>query len=412
MRFGALGVAVCAGCFRPSPPAGAPCPDGTCPNGQTCVAGICQSEGTPGTDASGDATPQLVPSNGISPTLLEGATAELMFDRLSIDSDDGSIRSASIVVREAGEGLISGINFVHFDGMGVFSAQRFAVPAGKSWDIHGDNTIVLFAATTIDVAGTLDAGASGQSGALGGHGGGTSASNPGCRGHAGGAYDLGFGDGGGGGGGVATGGHGAPASMGTPVDGGADTCASPSTRPLQGGHGGGAGGYDSTNSVLRGGPGGGGGGAIALVAMGSISVSGVVGSPGAGGLSNATGDGGGGGGAGGAVFLESLMISVTGAITANGGGGGAASGGDSGGRGHLDDANRASGGAFNTAKGGLGGSANGPATDGDAFTDAATSRGCGGGGAAGTIELRGITTSIDPMAVASPAPMMTTADVR
>jgi hypothetical protein len=411
MRFGALCVAVCAGCFRPSPPNGVPCPDGTCPNGQSCVLGVCQPDGTGGNPDGTSPTPQLVPSNGISPTLLEGATADLAFDKLSIDTDDGSIRSANVVVRDAGEGLMNGINFVHQDGMGVFSAQSFTVPAGKSWDISGGNAIVLFAATTIDVSGTLDVGGNGQGGALGGHSGGTTNANPSCRGHAGGAYDLGFGDGGGGGGGVAQGGHGAAASAGTPVDGGG-TCSTPSTRPLHGGQGGGAGGYDSTNSVLRGGTGGAAGGAIALVAMGSISVSGVVGSPGAGGLSNATGDGGGGGGSGGSVFLESLQIGVTGAITANGGGGGAASGGASGGRGHLGDANRAGGGAFNTAHGGLGGSANGPAGDGDVFTDTTSSRGCGGGGAAGMIEIRSITVMLDPMAVASPTPMMTTADVQ
>ena len=38
-------VTLLVGCFTPSPPAGAPCaPDGSCPSGQTCFAGVCREE--------------------------------------------------------------------------------------------------------------------------------------------------------------------------------------------------------------------------------------------------------------------------------------------------------------------------------------------------------------------------------
>jgi len=415
MRVGALCVAVVAGCFRPSPQAGAPCgPAGECPNGQTCTNGFCEPEGGNPPDGSAlEPGARLVPSNGISPTLLDGATAEITYDKLDIDTDDGSMRSANLTVRAAGEGLQNGISFVKLDGMGVFSAKRFALGAGKSWNISGGNTVVFFSATTIDLNGTLDVGAIGGAGDLGGLDGGTTAENPACRGRAGGAYDLGFGDGGGGAGGATTGGDGAAASNGTPRPGG-EICATPSTRPLRGGHGGGAGGVDVATGALRGGQGGGGGGAIALVAMGSISVGGIVASPGAGGLSLATGDGGGGGGGGGAVFLESptIAITVSGAVTANGGGGAAPTGGASGARGHLTDANRAGGGAYLGVVGGLGGAANGAPGAGSTYTDGVSSRGAGGGGAGGAIEIRGVGVTIDAAAITSPTPMMTTAIVQ
>jgi hypothetical protein len=62
--------------------------------------------------------------------------------------------------------------------------------------------------------------------------------------------------------------------------------------------------------------------------------------------------------------------------------------------------------------GGRGGTANGMPGDGAVYTDTVSSRGAGGGGAAGILEIRAISAMLDTMAVASPMPMMTTAVVQ
>src|SRR5215470_16973413 len=120
MRRGMLCISVVAGCYQPSPKAGAPCDPGECPSGQTCVGGFCEPLGST-TDGGPGGGMQLVPSNGISVTLLDGATAQVTYDKLDIDTDSGEMRSAQNLVRPAGEGLMNGINFVRLDGMGVFS---------------------------------------------------------------------------------------------------------------------------------------------------------------------------------------------------------------------------------------------------------------------------------------------------
>ncbi|MEJ7596506.1 MAG: hypothetical protein WKG01_01245 [Kofleriaceae bacterium] len=128
---------------------------------------------------------------------------------------------------------------------------------------------MLYAATTIVVQGEVDAGGYSMQGGAGGNNGGQTGGQPACRGGAGDAYAVGFGEGGGGGGAATPGGNGAPANLPT-FGAGGSMCARPSTIPLRGGNGGGAGGIDSANGMLRGGGGGGGGGAIALVAMQSL----------------------------------------------------------------------------------------------------------------------------------------------
>ena len=414
MRFVvALAVAV-AGCYRPSPPAGAPCANGECPSGLRCVDDICIS-GDPDGDGSvadadlTDAAPALVPSNGISPSLLDGATAMITADKLDFDTETGRIKSANVVVREAGQGVRNGIGFAVVDGMGVFTATSMTVPNGNGWTAGGDNAWVLYAATTITVLGEIDAGATVNLGGPGGKSGGANTATLVCRGGAGLAYPGSFGEGGGGAGGATTGGDGGPANQPTFGIGGTQ-CDQPSTIPLRGGNGGGAGGFDTMTGMLRGGVGGGGGGAIALVAMDAITITGVVGVPGGGGDAHTNGDGGGGGGGGGAILLESPLILVEGALTANGGGGGAPSGAD-GNRGTIASANTATGGSFNGKRGGHGGAGTSPPSDGETYDDGLGTmrRGGGGGGAAGRIEVKAILATVASDAVTSPPVTMTTA---
>ncbi len=441
-----------AGCYHPDVASGVPCGAGdACPTGLACENGVCVPPGG-STDAAPpdiaiDACPQaqcenattlldcdgsrvtcsngcdetngahcrqLVPSNGIPIALLGGATANIT-GNWTFNTETGEIRKGNMILRQAGTGVIAGISFQVIDGMGVFAANRWDVPVNVDWDANGTNTWVLFAATTINVSGTIDAGASGEVGGPGGSNATTSMSGTACRGRAGRYFLAGFGEGGGGGGGRDGGGDGAPSNMdtGNATGAGGTQCSTRATTiPLRGGAGGGAGAASSLN------PGGGGGGAIALVAMESVTVSGAVGAPGGGGASAATGtspggDAGGGGGGGGAVFLEAPIVTITGALTANGGSGASPSSVD-GARGSLTTASAAAGGSFSgpggTRNGGRGGAGSLTPGNGQTYTyddglgtpTSIVSRGAGGGGSAGRVQIKA-TTRTTTGSVLSPA---------
>ena len=408
------------GCYRPAPAPGAPCsPSGECPSGQTCQAGVCVLAG----DAGGDACPAtacvgeqitdctgthacafgcaaggpphclaLVPSNGITVDLLDGATADVAAPELLFDTETGEIEDENgDLLRPPGEGVIGGIGFTIRDGMGVFTAHSFTLEAAAQWEADGQNALVLFAADAIEIAGLLDVGGNGSfAGPGGGDGSDGGPASTGCTGGDGRFKMTISASAGGGGGGGATAGGGGAATMADPngaTAGGAGgtACSPPSATPLVGGNGGGAAGAE--NGVVRGGPGGGAGGAVALVAMTRVRVSGAVAAPGNGGGTNATANGGGGGGSGGAVFLESPVVELVGALTANGGGGGPPGNTNVlrvfGGRGHIADATPASGGTFNNVAGGTGGAGTTAPTNGGTLLG-----GAGGGGAAGAIHIR------------------------
>ncbi len=442
-----LPLAMAAGCYHPSPAAGTPCSSrGECPSGLECVDDLCQEPGTSQVDAAIDACPavsclagdlagcgsritcangcadttstapahcmQLVPSNGITVALLAGATADVSALDYDFDTDTGEILVNTTVIRPAGTGVINGIGFTVVDMMGVFTAHSFEisplVASGDDCDGDGANALVLFSSTTITVLGVLDAGANGtDAGPAGGNGATTGVATPTCRGKAGLWQAAGFGEGGGGGGGRHAGGAGAPSNLAT-FGAGGPSCSTPVTSPLRGGNGGGAGGVETAPSpdVVHGGNGGGGGGALALVAMESITITGTVTSPGAGGFTSATGDGGGGGGSGGAILIESPVVTITGDLTANGGGGAGPSVND-GSRGHILDGNQASGGVFMTASGGKGGTGSATPTAGTTYTDGlgTMARGGGGGGGAGRTEIKA-RSQVTTGASLSPTPTM------
>ena len=445
---------VVAGCYSAQPATGLPCAEnGACPDGLECRTGRCEKPGSDVIDGSFDVPVDvaidacasatcsgndivgcgesvtcqtacssiggahcmvLVPSNGLSGTLLQGATADVTSNQdWTFDTDVGQIKKGNIFLRNPGTGVISGIRFQVIDGMGVFSARSFTITAGSVFGAVGSNTLALYATTTIQISGELSVSASSDAGGPGGSSSNLSTITGGCRGRAGRNLGATYAEGGGGGGGVTAGGIGGPSNNGPGTGLGGTVCTSaPSTIPLRGGNAGGAGGQSSSNW------GGGGGGGVALVAMESITVSGVVTAPGAGGASNQD-NGGGGGGGGGAIFLEAPTVTVTaaGAVTANGGSGAAPSIGD-GLPGSRTSSNPVLGGAYacpivgGTARGGSGGTRLAPPTSGGNCTyddglGTAGSRGGGGGGAVGKIEMKALM-STTTGAVLSPTPLQTT----
>ncbi len=440
MRARLLLLAIAASCYQPAVAIGVPCADnGACPSGLECRDGTCERAGGDGglrIDACAGATCSgndivgcgepvtcttacssiggahcmvLVPSNGLDATLLVGATANVMGNWTFYG--DGEIRKGNINLRASGTGIISGIGFQQIEGMAVYTARSFLAAAGDTLDASpGPSPVVLFAATTIVIDGAIDAGASGNVAGPGGTNGNTSTASSGCRGGAGRVLGTGVGDGGGGGGGATAGGSGGSSASGASTGLGGSACDNPTTIPLRGGNGGGAGAQSISNA------GGGGGGAIALVAMESITITGTVGTPGGGGVAG-NGNGGGGGGGGGALFLEAPTVIISGAVTANGGSGAAPSTGD-GLRGSISSATPANAGSdtcpviLATRRGGVGGAGMASPTAGETCTyddglGTNGSRGAGGGGSVGRIEIKALIATTQG-AVISPPPALTT----
>jgi len=460
MRSPLVLLAIAAGCYQPTVATGLPCAEnGACPSGLDCRAGTCELPSGTGdapidvmVDATIDACPaatcsgddivgcgapvmcatgcstaggahcrELVPSNGVTTTLLTGVTANVSGNDWNFDTDSGEIKKGNQTLRNPGVGVIAGIGFHVVGGMAVFSARSFVVGTFDDFDADGDNTLVLYAATTITVRGSVDVGSVSSTGGPGGSDASAVSTGLDCRGRTGRFFSAGFGEGGGGGGGLTAGGNGAASNQPSPTGLGGTLCtALPTTIPLRGGAGGAHGGDSSSNA------GGGGGGAVALVAMQSISVTGDVGAPGAGGQSGAgpapSGDGGGGGGGGGAVFLEAPFVTISGALTANGGGGAAPFTGD-GARGSRGSATAAAGGTYTgpggTASGGRGGTGSLSPGNGDTYTQddgllppaVIITRGGGGGGAAGRIEVKSLSRTTSG-ATLSPAPVYSDATMQ
>lgn len=442
---------VAAGCYQPTIAPGQPCAEnGACPEGFECRTGTCElPDGTSdgplpdvpidacagatcsGNDIVGCGPPVtcttacssiggahcmvLVPSNGLSRGMLAGATANVTGNDWDFDTVSGGIKKGNIILRADGTGVNAGIGFQIVDGMGVFTAHSFNVSAVDDFSASGTNTLVLFAATTITVSGTIDVGSYSSAAGSGGSSGTSSTSGASCRGRAGRFFSNAFAEGGGGGGGRTAGGDGGAANQGAPAGLGGALCTLLSTTtPLRGGAGGGHGGGQTANS------GGGGGGGLALVAMESISITGSVGSPGGPGISgpgpSPSGDGGGGGGAGGAVFLEAPTVTISGALTANGGSG-ASPFNVNGARGSLSTGSSVAGGSYMGVSGGRGGSGALSPGSGAIYTTTDTvpvppvitsARGSGGGGAAGRTEIKALVrnttgATLSPLPTTTPA---------
>jgi hypothetical protein len=249
----------------------------------------------------------------------------------------------------------------------MIAADSIVVPTGHHF-VSGGNALVLVAATTIDVQGTLDASGSPTTTPVTGSvcnnvSSGSIAASGTCGGGGGGAFGDVSGTGGAGGTANAEGGNGASGISSIIV-----------VRAGCPGAGGGA--LDPFGPTSQGGiP----GGAIYMIAGTSITVetAGIVLANGGGGGGAASTEGGGGGASGGLIGFDSLVVDIQGTVTADGGGGG-------GGGGAADGDN---GGDGQGMTHGIGSTPGGNGGDGENdFTspgDGVTATGMGGGGGAG-----------------------------
>lgn len=331
--------------------------------------------------------------------------------RISIFIEEPPPWEVGVEVREPGFGPdeTTGISFefqTQPDGasrMGVFSFQKFDIPANFTIGVVGPYPLVIMseedsvieggvkAGCIWDVGPTYaDAGESGEEDGSGGEGG-VSGSE--------------FGGGGGGG-------YGGPGGAGAGVGGlgatGGSTYGTPEIIPLIGGAGGGwSGGPEGDDD--GGSRGGRSGGAVEIVCGGTLTISatGWVDASGCGGFPSYDGTtphGGGGGGSGGSILLEAPTVEVQGNLSVNGGAG-AAGGylGDPdaeewsmyGERGQPATTTAAGGGTSTGADNCNGGDGNGGGGDagGDA-PDCTALFGGGGGGGAGRIRVNGQTVNI------------------
>ncbi len=334
MRVACCAILALSACYAPKIVGGAPCDPSvsdSCPLGQTCEpvagGGVCSGGDAPGpgVDAGDDA---------------------------SIDASTGFCLGANLVGRVCTP--VEPTAVVRFDGQ--MTINTASLNAGNCTEIRaqqggpslclilgatieiattatlrgiGPNPLVLFAARTITVAGTLDvashfgetigglpvvgAGARNASdcNAIGIDGkssdGGNQDANSGGGG-AGGSFGGNGGNGGNGRGGI---------RGGVPVLG---TIPPALVGGCPGGHGG-----DGTQGG-GGAVGGNGGGAVYLLARDQISIGGKINASGGGGSAGGPGNfsagAGGGGGAGGLIGLEAPRVTATGTVFANGGGGG------------------------------------------------------------------------------------------
>lgn len=212
----------------------------------------------------------------------------------------------------------------------VISAATITIPDGATVRATGPRPLVLVAATTITISGTLDVSS-------------TRATTVPVKGESLGAgadsraglcaadFSRGPGSGQGGGGGGAggslggRGGGGADGNVDTgsaKADGGDNTSFRERTTFLRGGCRGQNGGAGRSPGGA-GGIGGPPGGAVFLAAGAAVQIVGRITANGGGGLGgDAQAGGGGGGGSGGFIAIEATMVSNRGAITAKGGGGG------------------------------------------------------------------------------------------
>lgn len=361
----------------------------------TCVGGAPVGQECP-QGCSENVTPhcrELTPSNGASLTDLTGVTSaiDIAGGRVFVfDTDDGSIESydlSSLVtppltVRNPGDGVVDGIGFRSagqgpgLPSLGIWSVTAFTVNPGVSTALHGTarfvgaRAAIVLSRGAITVRGVVDAGAGvfnrtcRECGGPGGGNGGTRMDPAtGCAPGGNGAYGAADETGGAGGGMSTIGADGGDSDAEGGVAASIATCPGVELIPLQGGSGGGRGGYDASPPVAGGEVGGGGGGAIQLTSLAAISIVGTadVYAGGAGGAGSSGRYGGGGGGAGGAILLEAPTITIgdTARITANGGGGGSgrtSSAGEAGNRGAMRaSGGTGDGGGGNDGRGGRGG---------------------------------------------------------
>lgn len=331
-----------------------------------------------------------------------------LFDKslqgVRIDGSAGTISdNGGTVIRDAGQGVRSGIDYEVRGGVAIFRMKSVVIGDAT---FLGPYAIAIVTDRHIGVNGplNLEGACTDRTGGPGGFSGGTLRNGGGGPGGGGGGGAGSTGAGGGGAGGADNGGTGGAQTQ--PIAGGPPN-GDVGITMLVGGSGGGAGNAMSLNASAHG---GGGGGALQLVANGDIAITGSINAGGCGGAPGVAGPGGGGGGgAGGSLLFEAPTIVATAPIAANGGGGGG--GGASGTQGVAGGlgGNVASGGMSLQGGGGAGG----------ALDMAAGSPGegmiqnnGGGGGSVGRIRFETRTGGLGGAATISPQPVTVPADVQ
>jgi hypothetical protein len=412
MRLGLCALLALPACYAPTIIGGVTCDPNAahCPIGQTCQA---QGSAFACTSGSGvDASGADASVDGIGFCYGVGLLGSVCFATeptqavtLTAATINTSLPASCTEMRPQSGG----------PAICLIAGRTIDVASGATVRAIGPSPLVLVAAETLTISGTLDvssrlvdtlggtpvfgAGArtAAECAALGVDGAAANGPNDGGGGGAGGSFGAAGAQGGNGAGGNT---HGTPHPVGAPttVVGG-----------CPGGHGG--------DGVGGGGGqvGGGGGGAVYLIAGGSIAIAaaGKLNASGAGGDRGTdgidTGGGGGGGGAGGLIGLDAPHITLGGAVFANGGGGGGGNGNDfdqNGMRGADPTA------PAEPAKGGAGGIAGGAGGDGAFGTTLAKPGGggsqnfCaggGGGGGTGVIRVFGVPPTSVTGAVSPPA---------
>jgi hypothetical protein len=377
------GVACNLSGFCETPGSGLPCgPGNTCPEGQECsVQGFCGPSGVggghdAGFDAAGGGGPFCY---GTAPFSVCFATAPTgAIDVAAPTTFDTGIGSGGTQLTCSNP--LSG-------GTGYCVLAAGTITIGSQLSAVGTRPLVLVAADSIDVIGTLDVAShrapmeSIGAGAdpIGCSAGTLPATSSGTSGGGAGGSFIGKGGNGGNGGGASGGTGGArgnAVSLGTVLRGGC---------PGQDGAG--------TGKGAR----GHGGGAVYMIAGRAITVHGGINAGGEGGAGGiGSNNGGGGGGAGGLIGFDAptTIFMATGVVIANGGGGGEGGGssGANGAPGFDSDSNTAvSGGSGGSSAGGDGGDGSagavgGPGVIGQDGSAANGGGGGGGGGGAGIIK--------------------------
>ena len=427
--LGALG-----GCYKPTPPAGAPCNQASeCPSPLMCIAGTCTTTGDAmmmidapaDTPVMPDAFHMLVPSNGITPMFPPGNTSVLISGNANFNVDTGRVSGS--IARPSGAGIIGGIGYEQTDYMGaplaVFTFHDLSVTQTGNIQLSGSRAVVFVVEKDMMMAGMIDGagGCGGGSRPCAGPGGGTggtyTTAATGCGIGLHGSHDLPTGadtGGGGGGGGTDGAAGGVETASSTMFPGGmpGTACIPATLEPLVGGSGGGGGGNGKVTPESHG---GGGGGAFQLTCMGNLTITGTISMGGAGGdggtpdpdtVNPPNGGAGGGGGGGGGILVEGVGVTISGTLAANGGaGGGGSAQANAGtpGQNAIVGATPAAGGAGggNAGKGGDGGTGMVAPAVGAASTD--VNAGAGGGGA-GVIVIRALTPNVT--GTVSPPPMI------
>ncbi len=379
------GDAGCTGTRVTCAPRQCAAPSGACDADGGCLyapfdAGIaCGDGGACNTQGSCLPPFPFVPSNVAINDIPTPSSGKVTFDCGTTVIDTGATGEPSVTNYCTGQPRFGSASITQPGGLAavVLAFDDLEIAGGSTLSLVGARPAIIVSMKNVRVLGTITVAAGAQACV------GTGAGGPGGQGllaHSG-AGGGGFATAGGAGGAIPVV---VPGGAGGAVNGGA---------PVRGGCPGGTAGGNSRASQ--------GGGGLQVVALGTITLAGVIDAPGAGGAGGGLANGGNGGGSGGALLFEAQqVIASSGSLTCNGGGGGEGGTNNAGQPGQLTATPAAGGTDLIPGSNGGAGAAGALAAQGgqDGFN------GGGGGGGAGFIRFN-VTNFCDlgPQVVISPA---------